>query len=123
MKTLVGTMGMVLLSPALVSAMTIECRDLTFGRALYTLSVELDQGRATIPSTTGRLLGRYSFEVLGQNADSVVLLGRQSALPWPSPALLVIVDLEGAKAREQPENPIESYRIAGAIEWACRHLK
>jgi hypothetical protein len=123
MKTHVAAIGLALLSPALASAMTVECRDLTFGQRSDKLFVALDQGRASVSSATGQLLGSYSFEILRENVDSVVLLARQSALPWPSPVLILSIDLEGTKPWTHQGDLIEGYRIAGAIEWICRRVE
>jgi hypothetical protein len=125
MKKCAATIGLALMSPAVASAMTIECRDLAFGQRVDKLSVAVDQGRATVSSAAGQLLGSYAFEILRQSADRIVLLGRQSTLPWPSPAVTLSIDLEkSSKARTlgDLEGLAEGDRIEGAIAWVCRRV-
>ncbi len=69
MKKCAATIALALMWPAVTSAMTIECRDLTFDQRFDTLSVAVEQGRATVSSAAGRLLGGYAFEILHQSAD------------------------------------------------------
>jgi hypothetical protein len=111
-----------LMSPVVALAMTIECRDLASGQHLGKLSVAVDQGRATVSSEAGQLLGRYTFEIIHQGADRVVLLGTQSTLPWVSSAVVLSIDLGAAElwTHRDLTGAVEVYRIAGAIEWACR---
>lgn len=114
-----------LMSPVAARAMTIECRDLAFGQHLSKLSVAVDQSRATVSSEAGQLLGRYAFEIVHQSADRVVLLGKQSTLPWVSPVVVLSIDLGAAEAWSHRElaGSVEVDRIAGAIEWACRPVE
>jgi hypothetical protein len=114
-----------LMSPVAARAMTIECRDLAFGQHLSKLSVVVDQSRATVSSEAGQLLGRYTFEILHQSADRIVLRGKQSTLPWVSPIVVLSSDLGGAEASTHRElaGSVEGDRIAGAIEWVCRPVE
>jgi hypothetical protein len=123
MKTHVAAIGLALLSPALASAMTVECRDLTFGQPSDRLSVALDQGRASVSSATGQLLGGYTFEVLRQSLDRVILLGKQSTLPWRSPPVILSIDLGNAKAPWNEKGLIEGDQVAGAVVWICRRAE
>jgi hypothetical protein len=100
--------------------MTIECRDLTLDQSVDRLSVSLEQRPVAVSSATGQLLGRYSFEVLRRTPDGVILRGRQSALPWPSPILVLGIDLDGTKTWAQLRGLLEGDGTAGAIEWVCR---
>jgi hypothetical protein len=122
MRIFAATIGLALMSPAVTSAMTIECRDLAFGQRLDKLSVGLDQDRVTVSSATGQLLGRYTFEILRQSADRVVLLGRQSTLPWRSPAIILSIDFKEARAWTPGdlEGLADGDEVAGSIEWVCR---
>ena len=124
-KMRVAVNGIALMSPVVASAMTIECRDLTFGQHLSKLSIAMDQSRATVSSGAEQLLGRYTFETIHQSAGRVVLLGEQSTLPWRSPVVLLSIDLEGANAWPHPEfaGSADADRVAGAIEWACRSIE
>ena len=125
LKICVAIISVALMSPVVALAMTIECRDLAFGQHLSKLSVAVDQSRATVSSEAGQLLGRYTFEVLHQSADRIVLLGKQSTLPWVSPVVVLSIDLGGTEARTHRElaGSVEVDRIAGAIEWACRPVE
>jgi hypothetical protein len=82
----------------------------------------MDQSGATVSSEAGQLLGRYTFEIVHQSAGRVVLLGKQSTLPWVSPIVVLSIDLGGAEAWTHRElaGSVEVDRTAGAIEWACR---
>jgi hypothetical protein len=122
-KTLATTLALAMLSPALVWGMTVECRDLTLGQWSEQLTVALGQRRAVVSPQTGLLLGRYSFEILRQTPDIIVLLGQQSAMPWPSPVLVLGIDLEGTKTWAQLGGLFQGDRIAGAIEWVCRRTE
>jgi hypothetical protein len=121
----VTIISVALMSPVVALAMTIECRDLAFGQHLSNLSVAMDQSRATVSSETGQLLGRYTFEIVDQSAGHVVLLGKQSTLPWVSPVVVLSIDLGATEAWTHRElaGSVEVYRIAGAIEWACRPVE
>jgi len=125
LKICVAITSVALMSPVAAPAMTIECRDLAFGQHLSKLSVALDQSRATVSSDAGQLLGRYTFEIVHQSADRVVLLGKQSTLPWVSPVVVLSIDLGGAEAltHRKLAGSVEVDRIAGAIEWACRPVE
>ena len=125
LKMCVTANGIALMSPVVAPAMTIECRDLAFGQHLSKLSVAMDQSRATVSSDAGQLLGRYTFEIVHQSASRVVLLGKQSTLPWVSPVVVLSIDLGGADAWTYREfaGSAEVDRIAGAIEWACRSVE
>ena len=125
LRMCVTIISVALMSPVAARAMTIECRDLAFGQHLSKLSVAVDQSRATVSSEAGQLLGRYAFEIVHQSADRVVLLGKQSTLPWVSPVVVLSIDLGGADAWTYREfaGSAEVDRIAGAIEWACRSVE
>jgi hypothetical protein len=125
LKMCVAIISVALMSPVAAPAMTIECRDLAFGQHLNKLSVAMDQSRATVSSDAGQLLGRYTFEIVHQSASRVVLLGKQSTLPWVSPVVVLSIDLGGADAWTYREfaGSAEVDRIAGAIEWACRSVE
>jgi hypothetical protein len=122
LKMCMAIFSIALMSPVVALAMTIECRDLASGQRLGKLSVAVDQGRATVSSEAGQLLGRYTFEIIHQGADRVVLLGTQSTLPWVSSAVVLSIDLGAAElwTHRDLTGAVEVYRIAGAIEWACR---
>jgi hypothetical protein len=125
LRMCVTIISVALMSPVAARAMTIECRDLAFGQHLSKLSVAVDQSRATVSSEAGQLLGRYAFEIVHQSADRVVLLGKQSTLPWVSPVVVLSIDLGAAEAWSHRElaGSVEVDRIAGAIEWACRPVE
>jgi hypothetical protein len=125
LKICVAIISGALMSPVVALAMTIECRDLAFGQHLSKLSVVVDQSRATVSSEAGQLLGRYTFEILHQSADRIVLRGKQSTLPWVSPVVVLSIDLGGAEASTHRElaGSVEGDRIAGAIEWVCRPVE
>ena len=122
LKMCVAIIGVALMSPTVALTMTIECRDLAFGQHLSKLSVAMDQSGATVSSEAGQLLSRYTFEIVHQSAGRVVLLGKQSTLPWVSPIVVLSIDLGGAEAWTHRElaGSVEVDRTAGAIEWACR---
>ena len=125
LRMCVTIISVALMSPVAARAMTIECRELAFGQHLSKLSVAVDQSRATVSSEAGQLLGRYAFEIVHQSADRVVLLGKQSTLPWVSPVVVLSIDLGAAEAWSHRElaGSVEVDRIAGAIEWACRPVE
>jgi hypothetical protein len=125
LKMCVLIISVALMSPVIARAMTIECRDLSFGQHLSKLSVAVDQSRVTVSSEAGQLLGRYAFEIVHQSADRVVLLGKQSTLPWVSPVVVLSIDLGGAEAWSHRElaGSVQVDRMAGAIEWACRPVE
>jgi hypothetical protein len=125
LKMCVAIIGVALMSPTVALTMTIECRDLAFGQHLSKLSVAMDQRRATVSSEAGQLLGRYTFEIVHQSADHVVLLGKQSMLPWASPVVVLSIGLGKAQVWTHRElaGSVEVDRIAGAIEWACRPVE
>jgi hypothetical protein len=125
LKMCAAIISVAVMSPSAAPAMTIECRDLAFGQHLGKLSVALDQGRATVSSEAGQLLGRYTFEIVHQSADRVVLLGKQSMLPWVSPVVVLSIGLGKAQVWTHLElaGSVEVDRIAGAIEWACRPVE
>jgi hypothetical protein len=122
LKMCVAIISVALMSPVVALAITIECRDLAFGQHLNQLSVAMDESQVTVSSEAGPLLGRYTFEKVHQSAGRVVLLGKQSTLPWRSPVVVLSIDLGGAEAWTYRDfaGPAEVYRISGAIEWACR---
>jgi hypothetical protein len=125
LKMCVAIISVALMSPTVALTMTIECRDLAFGQHLSKLSVAMDRNRATVSSEAGQLLGRYTFEIAHQSAGRVVLLGKQSTLPWVSPVVVLSIDLGGAEAWTHREfaGSAEVDRIEGAIEWVCRSVE
>jgi hypothetical protein len=114
----------ILSSSVIASAMTVECRDLAFGRQTSRLSIALNQSGPVVSSEAGPLLGRYTFTILRQSADQIALLKQQSTLPWRSPPLVLWISLEPMDVwmRGGRGHLINSDDLAGAIEWTCKRV-